>query len=391
MTEVLIVSNWVPGRPSVLADTVAQLHADGVRVTIAVGCPADRITVPDGTAEVLALPVAKRLSPADRSEYTNAVKSRKLWLRARNDARMRSRAGSADVIVALDPNAVHTVWQLARRHRAADAVVGLAPARAALAKRAADPSRYATRRVLRRGPHPAVAMDAVRERVDRLTEKVVRRGSGPRVLGDPRGRRAWRTLLRAPGLNDTRRLLWGERIAERLLTMDRPADASAVRAAAAHRMREPVTRAEWLGAAATAELEAGRVPAFLSEAAAAELVRADLALARNNLIEATRSVARTFPFLFNRAVHFDSMTSPMAQDPAGFLAPLHDSLAGRTIAAPRGRRTPAAPPPTHRPHRLLFVTRANEYFLGDIRERYASTPGSRYAASTCSPTKSGNR
>ncbi|HEU4349344.1 MAG TPA: glycosyltransferase family 1 protein, partial [Actinoplanes sp.] len=374
MTEVLIVSNGVPGRPGVLADTVAQLHADGVRVTIAVGCPAAKITVPDGSAEVLALPAVKMLPPRDRLECRDAQMSRRLWLRARNDPRVRRLAGSADVIAALDPNAVNTVWELARRHRAADAVVGLAPALAALAKRAADPSRYAVRRMLRLGPSPAVAFDAVWERADRLTEKIARRGSRRRVLGDPRGRRAWRTLLRAPGLSDAKRQLWGERLAERLLTMDRPADASAIRAAAAHRMREPVTRAEWLGAAATAELEAGRVPLFLSEAAEAELVRADLALAGNDLTGATRSVARIIPLLFNRAVHFDSLESPSARDPAGFLAPLHRSLAGRTMAAPRGRRTPAAPAPTGRPHRLLFLTRANEYFLDDIRERYRNHP-----------------
>jgi glycosyltransferase involved in cell wall biosynthesis len=268
---------------------------------------------------------------------------------------------------------VHTVWQLARRHRAADAVVGLAPALATLAKRAADP-RLARRGLLRRGPHPAVAADSVRERVNRLAETVARRGSGRRVLSDPRGRRAWRALLRVPGLSDTKRLLWGKRVVEKLVTMDRPADASALRAAAAHRIREPVARAEWLGTAATDELAAGRVPEFLSEAAAAELVRADQALARDNIVEATQSVARIIPFLFHRAVHFDSLESPMARDPQGFLAPLHDSLAGRTLAAPRGRRTPAAPPPTDRPQRLLFVTRANEYFLGDIRERYREHP-----------------
>ena len=371
MSQVLIVTNWVPGRPGVLAETVAQMHADGVRVTVVAGCPAERISVPEGTAEVIALPGPKSLPHADRQEYTDAVKSRKLWLRVRNDERARRRAATADVLVALDVNAVHTVWQLARRHRAADAVVGLAPAQAALAKRAAGRSR---RPVLHRAPNPGLAVDAVRERVDRLADRVARKGAGSRVLRDPRGRRAWQMVLAAPGLGDDRRRVWGERVTERLLAMNLPADAAVTRAAAARRLHDPVIRAEWLTAAANAELEAGRVPGFLSQAAAAELARADHALALDDYTEATRSVARIIPLLFNRAVHFDSLESPSAADPARFLAPLHRSAAGRAIARPRGRRIPAAPPPAGRPHRLLFLTRANEYFLSDIRQKYADDP-----------------
>jgi glycosyltransferase involved in cell wall biosynthesis len=374
MTEVLIVSNWIPGRPGVLAETLQQLHADGVRVTLVSGCDPAKLSVPEGTVTLYGLLSPKKLPPADRTEYKDALKSRKLWLRARADQRLRRLARSADVLVALDVNAVHTVWQLSRRYRTADAVVGLAPALAAVARRAQQPPGNAIRRLTRLGPSPTVAVDAVRERTDRIAEKVARRGSGRRVLRDPRGRRAWAAVLGAPGLSDDRRIRWGTQIADLLLAMKLPAEAGAVRIAATRRMSPSVTKAEWLNAAATAELEAGRIPTFLREAAAAELEVADQALARDDLTEATRAFARIIPLMFNRAVHFDSLESPSAKDPAGFLAPLHGSKVGRAVAAPRGRLAPAAAPPAGRPHRLLFMTRANEYFLGDIRARYQQDP-----------------
>jgi len=104
VTEVLIVLDGVPARPSVLADTVARLHAGGARVTLAAGCPADRITVAEDTAEVLGLPTAKALPRGDRDEYQDAVTGRRLWVRARNDARVRDRASSAYVPVEGDQN-----------------------------------------------------------------------------------------------------------------------------------------------------------------------------------------------------------------------------------------------------------------------------------------------
>jgi len=373
MTEVLIISAGVPSAPDALTETVSQMHADGVRVSVAVGCSADRISVAQGTAEVITLPDAKTLPADDRRDHRKAGKGRRLWLRARRDPGVRRRAASADVIVALDGAAVHTVQQLARRHRAADAVTDLASAVAAVAERAAHPSRYATRRMLRHGPSPSVAVDAVRERAKRLTRKAAHRVVG-KALSDPRGRRAGQALLTAPGLSDAQRRVWGRRIAGKLGNLGLPAEATAARLGVAQRLREPAARAEWLMAAAKDELSAGRIPPFLTEAAAAELAMADQALTRDDFDAATRSVNQVMQLLFHRAVHFDWLTSPMAPDPTGYLAPLHRSLVGRTMAAPRGRRTPAAPPPTDRPHRLLFVSRGNENFLGDIRERYEQNP-----------------
>ena len=374
MTQVLIVSNWLPGRPTVFADTLQVLRDKGADVTFVCGGNPAKVLVPEQTATVKGLLAAKKLPALEQEAYQDEPKSRKLWLRARRDPRLHRLARSADVIVALDQNAVHTVWQLARRYRAADAVFGLTAALAAVDRRAQHPSRNAVRRLLRRGPSPSVAVDKLRTRVDKLAEQAAERGVEDKFLRDPRGRRTWQLILGSPGLSDDTRLRWAERIAGRLLTMKLPAEAGAVRVAGSRRMRGLTERAAWLNAAATAEFEAGRVPTFLGAATAAELDVADAALRRDDGAEATRAVTRIIPLMFNRAAHFDALESPSARDPRGFLAPLHRSAVGRALAAPQGRATPAAPPPTGRPHRLLFITRDNQYFLTDIRARYEQNP-----------------
>ncbi|MFI7541122.1 glycosyltransferase family 1 protein [Actinoplanes sp. NPDC049599] len=370
MTQVLIVSNWLPARPTVFADTLRTLRDNGAHVTYVCGGNPAKVVVPEDVATVKGLFAAKKLPQAEQEAYQDEPKSRKLWLRARRDPRLHRLARAADVIVALDPNAVHTVWQLARRHRAADAVLGLPAALAAVDRRAQHPSRYAVRRLLGRGPSPAAATDKLRARADLLTERAAERGAEDRFLRAARGRRTWELVLNAPGLSDDTRLRWADRVAGRLLTLKLPTEAGAVRVAATRRMRSLTRRAAWLNAAAAAEFEAGRVPGFLGTAAGAELDAADAALRRDDVTEATRAVARVIPLMFNRAAHFDALESPSAQDPRGFLAPLHGSAAGRALAAPQGRSTPAAAAPTDRPHRLLFVTRDNQYFLTDIRARY---------------------
>jgi glycosyltransferase involved in cell wall biosynthesis len=372
--RVLIVTNWIPRQPGVLADTVQQLHSRGVAVTIACGCAPENIAVPESAALMIGLRPAKTLPAADRIEYRDADKSRKLWLRGRRDSALLRAARSADVLVALDPNSVQTVQQLARRYRAADAVEGLRPALAAAAGRDATPLRYAVRRVVGRLPSPAVAADTVRDRFDRLSDEVARRGSGRRVLRRARGRRAWRLILSAPGISDYKRIAWADRVAARLLKEGLAAEADAVRAAAARGVRQPVAKAEWLTASAMAGLEAGRIPGVLKEAAAAQLDVADEALARGDLTKANRSVARILPLMFNRAVHFDSLESPAAADPAGFFEPLHRSAVGRALAVPRGRSAPATLPPDDRAHRLLFLVSGNAHFLTDIQARYEQHP-----------------
>jgi glycosyltransferase involved in cell wall biosynthesis len=374
MTRVLVIANWTPSRPNVFADAIKQLHDAGAEVIVACGCPAADISVPEGTATVRGIRAAKKLSDGELTVYRESAKGQKLWMRARRDGKVRATARSADVLVALDSNAVYTVWQLARRHRTAAAVSGLVPALKLITEGNSDAARPLVRRVLTTGPAPGVALDAALERADKLADKVMRRGSGRRILRTPQGRAAWLRVLTAPGLSTTRRIHWANEVLGKLAKLKLDAEADTVRSAVAERL-DPVSRANWLENLAEASLAKGVVPTFVPEATTALLEVGDRSLELGDADEAGRVFQRVNPILFNRAVHFDSLMSPTARDAQGFLGPLHRSAIGRRLATPAGRRSPAAPPPADRPQRVLFMTRHYEHFLNDIREHYEQDPG----------------
>ena len=169
---------------------------------------------------------------------------------------------------------------------------------------------------------------------------MLRHATSRRVLGSAPGRALWRGLLTAPGLPPGPRASLAAR----------------------------------LGAIATADLQAGRRPDGLAPAVTAELALADAALRRGDTDATADAVHRVGALMFHRALHFDALTSPAAEDPAGFFRPLHRSLTGQALAAPHGRSTPAATPPADRPTRVLFLTRGNQNFLGTIRARYEQHP-----------------
>lgn len=134
------------------------------------------------------------------------------------------------------------------------------------------------------------------------------------------------------------------------------------------------TKADLLGQAARLSLESGREPYRSKDAYAAELVRADRLFAAGKTTEATRSMSAALLLAFHRVLHVDRLTSPLADDPTGFTAPLRESALARAVAAPRGRRVSASSRPKDRPLRLLFVTYGNANFLRHIVERYETHP-----------------
>jgi glycosyltransferase involved in cell wall biosynthesis len=74
--------------------------------------------------------------------------------------------------------------------------------------------------------------------------------------------------------------------------------------------------------------------------------------------------------LLHRELHYDRLRSPLAEDPAAFLAPLRNSRVARAVWAPRGRSGRAVAAPEGRRHRLLIATAGNANFISDIRRRY---------------------
>ncbi|GAB2739140.1 hypothetical protein GCM10027273_17230 [Nocardioides pakistanensis] len=84
---------------------------------------------------------------------------------------------------------------------------------------------------------------------------------------------------------------------------------------------------------------------------------------------------------FDRALHFDGLNSPLAEDPEGYLADWHASAVVRRLGAPRlpsrhdrssgvGGQTIEG----ERRTRVLVTTRKNANFLGEIREYLDQDP-----------------
>ncbi|RZU74540.1 glycosyltransferase involved in cell wall biosynthesis [Micromonospora kangleipakensis] len=206
-------------------------------------------------------------------------------------------------------------------------------------------------------------------------DPVLRRVTSPAVVRHRVAARLLRGVAAAPVLPTRARVTLAKRLRSGMTRAGwPPAEARAALAAVA-RTVDPDTRADLLMQEATGELKAGRTPPHLTEAVRAELDAADAAYARGDRPAAARRLHRALRTLFHRALHFDHLTSPLADDSAAFLAPLRDSVVGRRLLAPRGRSVPAAPAPTDRPLRLLLMTNGNDHFLREIRDRYADHPG----------------
>ncbi len=120
----------------------------------------------------------------------------------------------------------------------------------------------------------------------------------------------------------------------------------------------------------SAEIALG-TPTGLSVAVKGELDRADAAYAKGDLRSAAASIHAVGKVLFDRRLHFDRLTSPLAEDAGAFLAAWQESTAVRAMSAPRGRREPAGPIPSDRPVRLLMATYGNHGFIDLIRQHFA--------------------
>lgn len=84
-----------------------------------------------------------------------------------------------------------------------------------------------------------------------------------------------------------------------------------------------------------------------------------------NSTESTALLGRAAATAFDRSLHYDGTTSPLADDPDRFLAPFRDSTAWQRLISPRGRAASASPRPTG-PLRVVAVTDADRRFLDPL-------------------------
>ena len=187
-----------------------------------------------------------------------------------------------------------------------------------------------------------------------------------------------RGLARTRLLSDDERIALARRLSEAYLDRgDVPRAESSVRALLEGAARPRMT-ADLLYDVASTTISRGQESSLLADAVAGQLRLADRHLARGRSAAAGESFARTVRLAFDRNLHFDNTTSPLARDPEGFVAPLRESALARALRAPRGRVTSTASV-TSRPvsgatRRVLLATRGNANFLGEIRHILEAHP-----------------
>jgi glycosyltransferase involved in cell wall biosynthesis len=193
-----------------------------------------------------------------------------------------------------------------------------------------------------------------------------------------------RLLVGSPGLSEERRYRLARRLVRDLLRDGDLAGARGIGLRALRRIRRPRFRADLLGDVVNWSLAHGRPTALAKDAYAAELVVADRHLAKQRYRAAAESFAEAMRIASHRVLHFDSLTSPLADDPTGFSAPLRTSSVAAALRAPRGRvgaqavieagRVDAKAVPGTERTQLLIATRINADFLGEIREHFGNSP-----------------
>ena len=163
-----------------------------------------------------------------------------------------------------------------------------------------------------------------------------------------------------------------------LCAEEEPQAAERLAGDAAARIKAAEPRAELLGGVARWCLERGIGSSLVLPAYEALLQVADADFESGRHKDAAASFAAALRLFSHRVLHFDSLRSPLADDPVGFSAPLRVSRVAAAMRAPRGRSTTGSSSPgsstVERPARLLVATRINADFLGEIRKHFDDHP-----------------
>jgi len=372
VTNVLIVASYAPAQPAILMEALERFKGRGA--TVALACFFDPAALDLDPALVEAHNFAgtkETLTPRFRAALGRAPQNRKIWVHAQHSAWLRRQARDADLLVALDPKALHTVWELAQRNVRAGAHYGLVPALRALDAGAPPASRRIQRQV---AATASIGVRGARRVAKQTVRTTAARATGAKVMRNPAGAWFWTAAVSAPRIPDRVRIKLASRLYNSAIRADRPAVAARTSAVAVSKLKSQQARADLLVKGVQAEFGLGRVSAGLHEAIKAQLDIADLRFAKRDMVKAAAALSQAWSLASNRVLHFDGLTSPVTTDAAAHFAPFRASPAARHLYGNNGRATPAAPPPTDRPLRILLTTLINDNFLHEIRQRYEDMP-----------------
>jgi glycosyltransferase involved in cell wall biosynthesis len=325
MAEVPAVLLLVAERqhPAALRDAVARLRAAGRVSPLAASLwpVPDAVAEMDGESARVLSRHAQKHGPRFRREVRRAGPPELFWLHVRDDAWVQEQMPRVAVVLPLDPVA-----------------------------------NLAAQRLVAQQGHAVVA-DDVETALTPLTDARLEPLSGWAAGTDPAGDSAWARALKALQAGE-------EALAERLVVAGLEG-AGDLRA-----------RADLIGNLVSWQLGHGRQPSLTKEAVTAELAVADKHLAAGRYRAAAESFEEATRTAFHRVLHFDGPTSPLADDPSGFIEPFQNSAVPAALRAPRGRAVSSHVGAEHagRPTRLLIATRTNADFLGEIREHFGVHP-----------------
>ncbi|OII63544.1 MULTISPECIES: glycosyltransferase family 1 protein [unclassified Streptomyces] len=374
MTRVLFIASAKP-QFGVFADSVRKFRAQGAQTFLAgtfhmeSNAEALAATELDGTHQ---LPRSLTFrSAAVRRKASRSPLGMRVWLQSKGDGWLRQEARRADILVALDPGAVYTVWRLAQHYRIEEAHFGIAPALKAVGRLKGKGATGVQRGVL---PPLDVVKRDVKRSVDGLPAAVMRRATARPVMRSAVGARMWRTAVTAPGVPAKVRIATSRYVAEGMQWAGRTSGAALALAAAAAKIPDQELKAQLLDEAVMKELGRGINPRDLGKAVSAQLTQADARFAVGDHAKAAAALDRALFLAFHRVLHIDQLSSPLAKNAEGFVAPLYRSAAVQALSRPQGRKSAAAAAPTDRPLRLLVTTSANANFLGNILDRYRDHP-----------------
>ncbi|RKN45445.1 glycosyltransferase [Micromonospora endolithica] len=372
MSDVLLVAGVAP-QPGILSTAVRRLRETGARVHLVGAVDPDELAEDLQLDGLCALPLNIAKDTPTRTA-ARQVPGERVWSRIRREPWAREQARTADVLVALDAHAIYTVWRFAQRNRTADARYGIQAAVQALTERKDRPAAGALQRLANGLPSSSGLKQSVNRLINAAPRAAVNAVTARPIMRSRAGTQLWLTAVKTPKVPDSLRTKVAQQAAKGMAWADRPDGEALILTATASKLRKPAARARMMGEAASRELKAGMPPRDLDSAVKALLDVADQRHRADQNGGAADLLNRAMTLAFDRVLHIDQLTSPLAEDPEGFVAPFRRSLAATTVATPRGRRQPAAPPPTDRPLRLLIATSANDNFLKLIRSYYDAHP-----------------
>jgi len=364
-TKVVVVAANTITQPAALVEQMIRARAAGAEIAVVCNFDPESLSIGGELASFHQLdPRSPEYSRSLRRALAAASRPQRVWLLVERNRAVRRLLKDADVIVALDANAVHAVWELAQRHRRPAAVFGMAAAIKAVSLHQADPGRADRGRFDSARARTGVWYRQARQFGLVTGVSMARSALSPAVMRTRPGQRLWTATLAAPKVPDGVRRRMAFAVHSSLLRADRPGAAVVASARAVGRIKDGPIRADLLLREAAAEIKYGEPPS-LKPAVAASLALTDSYLTTKAETKVAPIAYRAMRLLFSASLHVNSLTSTLAEQPESYLSEWHNSATGQKMAAPRGRSMAVAGPVASRPHRVAIVINSSDDEQGE--------------------------